>query len=155
MWIFPIGTGVIPIPIYIHPHSCTLPLPSWSFIPIRTVFPFPLGINPIPIVISTTLPHSYRNSYTIWDHTVLPGFYWSKRQWAAAASDGPYASLHLAPDSTSALSFFTGQMPFLPPNQQHQCTEGKTVCIIKRARDDGVLDAVEPYANNLHLAPDI
>jgi len=25
---------------------------------------------------------------------------------------------------TSPLSFFTGQMPFLPPNQQHQCTEG-------------------------------
>ena len=26
------------------------------------------------------------------------GFYWSKRQWVAAASAGPYASLHLAPD---------------------------------------------------------
>jgi len=26
--------------------------------------------------------------------------------------------------STSPLSFFTGQMPFLPPNQQHQSTEG-------------------------------
>jgi len=23
------------------------------------------------------------------------------------------------------LSFFTGQMPFLPPNQQHQSTEGE------------------------------
>jgi len=23
-----------------------------------------------------------------------------------------------------ALSFFTGRMPFLPPNQQHQSTEG-------------------------------
>jgi len=27
--------------------------------------------------------------------------------------------------STSPLSFFTGRMPFLPPNQQHQSTEGK------------------------------
>ena len=27
-----------------------------------------------------------------------PGFYWSKRQWEAVASAGPYASLHLAPD---------------------------------------------------------
>jgi len=27
--------------------------------------------------------------------------------------------------STSPLSFFTGRMPFLPPNQQHQGTEGK------------------------------
>jgi len=26
--------------------------------------------------------------------------------------------------STPPLSFFTGQMPFLPPNQQHQSTEG-------------------------------
>ena len=26
------------------------------------------------------------------------GFYWSKRQWVAMASAGPYASLHLAPD---------------------------------------------------------
>jgi len=25
--------------------------------------------------------------------------------------------------STSPLSFFTGRMPFLPPNQQHQSTE--------------------------------
>ena len=29
--------------------------------------------------------------------------------------------------STSPLSCFTGQMPFLPPNQQHQSTEG-TLC---------------------------
>jgi len=29
--------------------------------------------------------------------------------------------------STSLLSFFTGRMPFLPPNQQRQSTEG---CVI-------------------------
>jgi len=29
--------------------------------------------------------------------------------------------------STSPLSFFTGRMPFLPPNQQRQSTEGKSV----------------------------
>ena len=34
------------------------------------------------------------------------GFYWSKRQWVAVASPGPYASLHLAPDRT---------MPAPPP----------------------------------------
>ena len=27
--------------------------------------------------------------------------------------------------STSPLSFFTGRMTFLPPNQQCQCTDGK------------------------------
>jgi len=43
------------------------------------------------------------------------------------ASAGPYASLHLTPDhaSTPPLKFFTGRMPFLPPNQQHQSTESK------------------------------
>jgi len=56
----------------------------------------------------------------------------------AVASAGPYASVHLAPDkyhsSTPPLSFFTGRMPFLPPNQQCQSTEGilmsRTVSII-------------------------
>jgi len=28
--------------------------------------------------------------------------------------------------STPPLSFFTGWMPFRPPNQQHQSTEGKS-----------------------------
>jgi len=28
--------------------------------------------------------------------------------------------------STSPLSFFTGRMPFLPPNQQYQSTDGTT-----------------------------
>ena len=45
------------------------------------------------------------------------------------ASAGPYASLHLAPDryhaSTPPLSFFTGRMLFLLPNEQCQSTEGK------------------------------
>jgi len=31
--------------------------------------------------------------------------------------------------STPPLSFFTGQMPFLPPNQQRQSTEGKLTLI--------------------------
>ena len=38
------------------------------------------------------------------------GFYWSKRQWVAVASAGPYASLHLAPNrhhaSTPPLGFY-------------------------------------------------
>jgi len=29
--------------------------------------------------------------------------------------------------STPPLSFFTGRMPFLPPNQQHQSTEGTAI----------------------------
>jgi len=46
----------------------------------------------------------------------------------AVASAGPYASLHLAPDRLPrqhpTTQFFTGRMPFLPPNTQHQRTEG-------------------------------
>ena len=44
------------------------------------------------------------------------------------ASTGPYASLHLAPGRLPCqhptTQFFTGRMPFLPPNQQLQSTEG-------------------------------
>jgi len=43
-----------------------------------------------------------------------------------------YASLHLIPDNHAnipPLSFFAGQMPFLPPNQQRQSTEGITVTV--------------------------
>jgi len=46
------------------------------------------------------------------------------------ASAGPYASLHLAPGRKPrqhpTTLVFTGRMPFLPPNQQHQSTEGLT-----------------------------
>ena len=49
----------------------------------------------------------------------------------AVASAGPYASLHLAPDRQPrqhpTAQFFTGRMPFLPPNQQRQSTEGHTI----------------------------
>jgi len=46
----------------------------------------------------------------------------------AVASAGPYTSLHLAPDRQPrqhhTTQFFTDRMPFLPPNQQCQSTEG-------------------------------
>jgi len=46
----------------------------------------------------------------------------------AVASAGPYANLHLDPDTQPrqhpTTQFFTGRMPFLPPNQQRQSTEG-------------------------------
>ena len=63
------------------------------------------------------------------------GFYWSKRQWVAVASAGPYASLHLAPDrwpcQNPTTQFFTGRMPFLSPNQQRQSTEVKAGYILR------------------------
>jgi len=44
------------------------------------------------------------------------------------ATAGPYANLHHVPDRQPrqhcTTQFFTGQMPFLLPNQQHQSIEG-------------------------------
>jgi len=52
----------------------------------------------------------------------------------AVTSAGPYASLHLAPDRQPCqhptTQFFTGRMPFLPPNQQHQSTEGNWITVL-------------------------
>jgi len=50
----------------------------------------------------------------------------------AVASAGPYTNhLHLAPDRSPRQylthSVFTGQMPFLPLNQQRQSTKGITI----------------------------
>jgi len=60
--------------------------------------------------------------------------YWNKRYWVAAASAGPYANLHLAQTdnhtSIPPLSFFTGQTPFLPPNQQRQSTGKRALNIL-------------------------
>ena len=47
------------------------------------------------------------------------------------ASAGPYARLHLAPEKQPhqqpTTQFFTGRMPFLPPNQQRQSTTNKVI----------------------------
>jgi len=43
----------------------------------------------------------------------------------AVASAGPYAQITTPAPHHSV--FFTGRIPFLPPNQQHQSTEGLNV----------------------------
>jgi len=35
--------------------------------------------------------------------------------------------------STPTLKFFTGRMPFLPPNQQRQCTEGTATATVRES----------------------
>jgi len=49
-------------------------------------------------------------------------------EWVAVASAGPYKSApcprQIPVSAPPSLSFFTGRMPFLPPNQQCQSTEG-------------------------------
>ena len=56
----------------------------------------------------------------------------------AVASAEPYANhLHLTPDRTTPAPhhsiFFTGRMPFLPPNQQRQITEGQIYTLYQAA----------------------
>jgi len=55
----------------------------------------------------------------------------------AVASAEPYANLHLAPDrypcQHPTTQFFTGRMPFLPPNQQRQSTEGTAENVKQRS----------------------
>ena len=68
--------------------------------------------------------------------------------------------------STPPLCFFTGRMPFLLPNQQHQSTEGKSetdsvmsaenrkgknVCRYLNARERFLISAVESYCNSERL----
>ena len=52
----------------------------------------------------------------------------------ATASAAAYASLHLAPDRQPrqhpTTQFFTGRMPFLPPSQQRQSTEGTILLLL-------------------------
>jgi len=57
-----------------------------------------------------------------------PGFYWSKRQWHQLGCMQVWTSLQRDNHaSTPPLKIFTGRMPFLLPNQQHQSTEGRAM----------------------------
>jgi len=51
----------------------------------------------------------------------------SERQWRQLRHMQAFTSLQTDNHaSTSLLKFFTGRMPFLPPNQQRQSTEGSS-----------------------------
>jgi len=51
----------------------------------------------------------------------------SERQWHQLRHMQAFTSLQTDNHaSTSLLKFFTGRMPFLPPNQQRQSTEGSS-----------------------------
>jgi len=71
----------------------------------------------------------------------------------AAALARPYASLHLAPDKQPrqhpTTLFFTGQMPFLLPNQQRQSIEGRyTDKQVKRYNQKHVLTQKREHTSN-------
>jgi len=64
--------------------------------------------------------------------------YWSKRQWVAVASAEHMQICISYQHSTT--QFFTGQMPFLLPNQQHQSTEGKPVMTLENINVNAMTD---------------
>jgi len=63
----------------------------------------------------------YQKGKTNLDFTVARNSQW---QWQKLGHMQVCTSL-LTDNHTSTPLSFTGQMPFLPPNQQHQSTEGK------------------------------
>ena len=97
---------------------------------------------------SSTMTEGKLNSILLHTHTRLtalfPGlprwasttkvkpiwFYWSKRQWVAVASAGPYASLHLAPDRQpcqhpTTLFFLQAGCPFCQPTNSIKALKAK------------------------------
>jgi len=69
------------------------------------------------------------------------GFYWSKRRWSGSAISWTICK-SFAPHSRQITtpvphhSVFTGGTPFLPPNQQHQSTEGRCLSYISAAKNN-------------------
>ena len=58
--------------------------------------------------------------------------------------------------STPPLSFFTGRMPFLPPNQQRQSTEGTTTrpTVVQKSRQTTTRSSLLPqtYRATVHVS---
>jgi len=80
------------------------------------------GLTSHTPVCGTTRVSRYQKGKTNLDITEAIDSEW---QWHQLGHMQVCTSLHTDNHtSTSPLSFFTGRMPFLPPNQQRQSTEG-------------------------------
>jgi len=71
----------------------------------------------------TTQVSQYQKGKTNLDFTEARDSEW---QWHQLGRMQVYTSLQTDNHASTPLLFFTGRMPFLPPNQQRQSTEGKT-----------------------------
>jgi len=56
--------------------------------------------------------------------------------------------------NTPPLSFFTGRMPFLPPNQQRQSTEGKTTQNKTKGTNNAGITVQNSYVKVTSLSSD-
>jgi len=67
----------------------------------------------------------------------------SEWQWHQMGHMQVCTSLQTDNHASTPLSVFTGRMPFLPPNQQHQSTEG-TYLHFKTTPNDNVIQSALP-----------
>ena len=74
----------------------------------------------------TTWVSRYQKGRTNLDFTEARDSEWQWHQLGKSASRSRQITMPVPHHS----SFFTGQMPFLPPNQQRQSTEGKFLCAV-------------------------
>ena len=78
---------------------------------------------------------------------------------ASAGLHAKSASHPRQPHQHPTTQFFTGRMPFLPPNQQRQSIKcmhqkDKTILYFNEARNDGMEVASSGAYANMQLAPD-
>ena len=116
-------------------RSCRPSRPPGCPSPSYTPLPSAAGLQSHAQPATQTLKHTHTHTHTRltalfpglsgWAGTGKvnqSGFYWSKRQWAICKS-APRSRQITTP--VRHHSVFAGRMPFLPPNQQPQSTEGK------------------------------
>ena len=85
----------------------------------------------------TTRVSPYQKGKTNLDFTEARDSEW---QWHQLGHMQVHTSLQIDNHaSTPPLSFFTGRIPFLPPNQQRQSTEGTCSCKILRSAETMIL----------------
>jgi len=94
------------------------PLASWGG-------PWPLG-PPLKSATGTTWVSRYQKGKTNLDFTEARDSEW---QWHQLGHMQVCTSLRQITTPAPHRSVFTGRMPFLPPNQQHQSTEGKPLLV--------------------------
>jgi len=100
-------------------YTCKLKITECCILTHTQPFYCSSGICPGPPGWAGTRKVKPRRLKPIW-------IYWSKRQWVAVAPAGLYcksAPHPRQPRQHPTTQFFTGRMPFLPPNQQCQSTE--------------------------------
>ena len=92
----------------------------------------------------------YQKGKTNLDFTEARDSEWQWHQLGKSAPRSRHAANHA---STPPLSFFTGRMPFLLPNQQRQSTEGKKIKTNSLKNVKNVVNKVSPRERRYDMPP--